>query len=146
MSIKAQDIEIAIASGKMSTYLANKILDHIFINDTYTPPTNIYVGLATETIYDSDTGSTITEPTTGGYARINHNAWNIASSGASSNDGAISFAEPSASQGTAVDTALIDALTAGNLLLYGVLDNAVEINAGDTPFSFADEALDITLT
>ncbi len=146
VSVKAGDIEIGIASGEMSTYLANKILDHTFINSAYTPATNIYCALATETIYDSDTGSTITEPTTGGYARINHNDWNTASSGASSNDGAIEFGEPSASQGTASDVALVDALTNGNMLLYGVLDNAVEINAGDTPISFADEALDVTLT
>lgn len=145
-SIKIGDCEISFKTGKISTYLANKILDHVFMNSAYTPPANIYCALATETIYDADTGLTITEPTTGGYGRINHNTWNIASAGASSNDGAISFAEPSASQGIASDVALIDALTAGNMLIYGELDNLAEINAGDTPFRFADEALDITLT
>ena len=146
MSIKADDIEIAFATGKISTYLANKILDHVFHNSAYTPPTNIYVALATETIYDSDTGSTITEPSGGAYARVNLNTWHTASAGASSNAGAIDFAEPSVSWGIAIDVALIDALTVGNMLLYGVLDSSQEINAGDTPLSFADEALDINLT
>jgi len=144
-SIKAGDIEIGFASGAISTYLANKILDHVFINDAYTPPTNIYAALATETIYDADTGSTITEPSGGAYARVNLNTWNTASGGASSNDGDIDFPTPTVSWGTLTDVALLDALTAGNMLLYGELDASYDGNVGDD-VSFADEALDITLT
>jgi len=145
-SIKAGQIDVAFDTGAISTYLANAILNHVFINTAYTPPTNIYIALATETIFDSDAGSTITEPSGGAYARINLNTWHTASLGASSNAGSIDFAEASASWGTVTDVALIDALTVGNLLLYSELTAELEINSGDTPISFADEALDITLT
>lgn len=145
-SIKAGDIEVAFKTGKMSTYLANAVLDHVFLNDAYTPETHIYVALSTETIFDSDTGSTITEPDDAAYARIQMDTWNTASGGASSNDGVIAFPKPTESWGIITYVALIAALTAGNVLLFGALTTPQEVNAGDDPVEFADKALDITLT
>ncbi len=145
-SIKAGQIDVEFNTGNISTYLANAILNHVFINATYTPPTHIYVGLAIETIFDSDTGSTITEPADASYSREQFDTWNTASAGASSNNGDIEFAEPDVSWGTATYVALLDALTVGNMLLYAALATAKEINAGDAPISVADEALAITLT
>jgi hypothetical protein len=145
VSVLAGDIEIAFNTGAISTYLANAILDHVFLNDAYTPATHIYVALATETIFDSDSGSTITEPTDT-YARVLQDDWNATDEGASSNDGEITFAIPSVSWGEITDIALVDALTNGHVLLFGVLTTALEVNAGDDPVEFADEILVITLT
>jgi hypothetical protein len=143
-SIKAGDIEVDINTGDMSNYLANAILDHVFINTVYTPPAHIYVAGATETIYDSSTGTTIVEPDDSAYAREQFDTWNTASAGASSNDGDIDFDNATESQGIITDVALVDALTVGNLLIYGKLTTAQEINAGGN-LEFADESLDIVM-
>ena len=143
-SIKAGDIEEYINAGNMSNYLANAILDHVFINAAYTPPAHIYVAGATETIYDSSTGATIVEPDDSAYAREQFDTWNTASAGASSNDGDVTFDEATESQGTITDVALVDALTVGNLLIYGKLTTAQEINAGGN-LEFADEVLDVVM-
>jgi hypothetical protein len=145
VSVHAGDIEVAFNTGAISTYLANAILDHVFKNDAYTPATHIYVALATETIFDSDTGSTITEPEDT-YARVLQDDWNATVEGASSNDGDIQYEEPEVSWGEITDIALVDALTAGHILLFGALTTPLEVNAGDDPVEFADEAVDITLT
>lgn len=144
VSFDAGAIDITWNAGGLSNYLANALLDHVFGNDTYTPATNIYVALATATITDTTDGTSITEPSGGAYARINLNTWNTAAAGASSNDGAITFVQATGNWGTVTYTALIDALTGGNILLHKALDNSRAIVTGDDP-SFADEAFDITM-
>ncbi|MBA7491906.1 hypothetical protein ES702_02454 [subsurface metagenome] len=142
-SFAAGDIDVSFSSGGVSDYLANKLLDHIFKTAEYTVPTNIYVALATATIGDSDTGSTITEPGEN-YARKGHDAYDAAAAGASENTGAITFVTATASWGTVTDVALVDGLTLGNILFYAALDTSKAIGNGDTA-QFADGALDFTM-
>ena len=142
-SFAAGAIDIIFSTGGVSNYLANKLLDHLFKNTSYTPATNIYIALSTATIQDSNTGSTITEPASN-YARINHDSYDAAASGASENTGAITFATATGAWGLLTDFALIDYLTVGEVLFYGVLDDARTIGVGDTPH-WNDGALDITL-
>ena len=52
-----------------SDYLEKKLLNHVFGGATYTPPATLYFGLATAAITDSTTGTTVTEPSGGSYAR-----------------------------------------------------------------------------
>ncbi len=144
LSIHVGDIDVSITTGEISTYLANAILDHIFMNDAYTVPTHIYVALTTETVFDSDSGATITEPGDV-YARVQFDTWNIAAEGISSNDGDIVFADPGASWGIITGVALLDALTEGNLLLFDDVTESQEVNAGDDPVEFGDESLNIGL-
>lgn len=143
-SFAAGDIDISFNTGGVSDYLANKLLDHIFKTTEYTVPTNIYVALATATIEDSDTGTTITEPGEN-YARKGHDAYDAAAAGASENTGAITFVTATGSWGAVTDVALIDALTLGNILFYATLDESKTIGNGDTA-KFNDGALDFTLT
>ncbi len=144
VSIKDQDITVKFLSAGVSTYLANALLDHVFLVAAYTPPSNLYVALTTAAIVDGNDGSTITEPTTGSYARKLHNTWNVAAAGASSNDGAITFVEATAAWGEVIHVAILDALTAGNLLMFVALDSSLDVNNGDQP-NFPDTDLDITL-
>lgn len=144
VSFDAGAIDITWNSGGLSNYLANALLDHVFGNTTYTPATNIYVALAIATITDTTDGTSITEPSGGAYARKVLNTWNTAASGASSNNGAITFTQASANWGTVTHTALIDALTGGNILLHKALDNSRAIVTGDDP-SFVDTAFAITM-
>ena len=143
-SVAAGDLDISVDSGAWSNYLANAILDHLFEGTAYTPATNLYIALCTAAPGDSDTGSTITEHSGDGYARELENSWDAAASGASENTDVITFGPASASWGTVTHFALCDALTDGNLLLYGTLDDSRAIGTNDEA-EFAAGAFDVTL-
>lgn len=134
--------------GSFSNYLENKVLDHIFGGSDYIRPTPLYIALATATIDDSTTGTTITEPNYTGYARISvtNNATNfpVASGGSKSNGTEIVFAECTGGSSTITHFAILDAATLGNILGYGSLTTQKQITTGDTP-KFAIGDLTITL-
>lgn len=141
-SIASGEIYVEISTGDMSDYLVGKILDHLFRATTYTYEAT-WMALTTATISDGLTGSTITEPGVGGYARkqVNVNGgssptWDLASSGAPSfvdntHDIVVGTAS-GAAWGTIVAACLCTASTAGNVLFYDndVADQAV--GDGDT--------------
>ena len=130
-SVASGQAVITFNTGGVSTYLANKLLDFAFRNQAFTSP-SIYVGLATATLSDATTGSTVTEPAGGSYARLLHSGWAAASAGANSNSTAITLTAASASWGIVVSGFSADAITAGNILTY---DNAIADQAvgdGDT--------------
>ena len=67
--------------------MVHKLLDLMFNNSAYGKP-DTYIALATATVGDTDTGSTITEPSGNNYSRkqVNINggaspAWALAASG-----------------------------------------------------------------
>jgi hypothetical protein len=128
-------------ASSFSDYLENELLDHFLKVGAYTQPTNLYVALYTADPTDAGGG---TEVSGGSYARVNHNAWNTASGGSSTNDGAIEFPTATANWGTVTAVGLFDASSGGNLLVWGELTTDKAVNNGDTA-SFADEALSIAL-
>ena len=111
----------------ISTYLANKLLDHTLRNVAYTPPATVYVALYTSNPGPGDTG---TEVSGGGYAR-QQATFNVASGGQITNDADIIFPVATASWGTVTHIGIRDASTGGNLLYYMPLDVAKTIDAGD---------------
>lgn len=124
-----------------TTYLQQKILDHISGNGSYTAPTP-YVGLFTAAPSDAGGG---TEVSGGSYARVNANtSFGAASGTAIANDAAITFPTASASWGTVTHFGVFDASTTGNLLYWGALSTSKAIGSGDTA-SFAIGELDVTL-
>lgn len=140
-SIGNGEIDVSYTAGDIFTHLANELLDHVFGNGVYTAPT-IYIGLSTTTPADAGTG--ITEPSGNNYARKAHASWGAASGGATDNTGAITFATPSGSWGLITHCVIMDALSAGNPLLYGTVPNQTPDN-GDT-VEFPDGDLDITMS
>ena len=144
VSIKDEDVIVKFNANGVSNYLANALLDHIFLVASYTPAANLYVALTTAAIADGNDGSSISEPSGGAYARINHNTWAAAAAGASSNTGAIAFVEATAAWGIVGWVAILDALTGGNLLMFDSLDATLDVNTGDQP-RFPDTTLAITL-
>lgn len=140
-----QDGSIAVSfnTGGISTYLANAILDHIFKNTAYAVPTNVCVAVSSTNPTDTATG--ITEPVGNAYARVTFNTWNTSTTGASSNNGAITFPQANpAGWGTIAYQATFDAATAGNMLFYAALDVARNIGQLDTP-SFGNGTLNLTI-
>lgn len=125
-------------AGNLSDYLENKLLDHFLGTTSYTMPTPVYVGLYTVAPSDSSAG---TEVTGGSYARQTA-TFSAASSGATSNDANIDFTNmPSA---TVVAIGISDALTSGNLLVWGTLTANKSLDAGDT-LRIATGDLDISI-
>lgn len=130
--------------GSFSNYLENKILDHVVGKSSYMMPT-VYVALSTTE--PLDTGSGLTEPSSGGYVRKSTTGadWEIAANGATQNANAITFTQASGNWGSLSHFALVDALSGGNMLAYGTIINGPKpVTNGDIP-SFAAGALDITL-
>lgn len=123
-------IDISFNSGGISNFLANAILDHIFGVETYDTTASIYVALSTAN--PTDDGSGLSEPGSN-YARVNHDTWDAAASGASQNDGAITFNQAAAAWGTVTYFAMYDASSSGNMLFYGALDTPRAIGQQDTP-------------
>ena len=131
-------------AGSKADFLENKLLDHVLGAATYTPPVTVYIALYT--VAPSDAGGG-TEVTGGSYARVavTNNATNFpaATAGAKSNGTVITFPAATASWGTVVAHAELDAPTGGNFLYWGDLTVSKAINSGDTA-SFAVGDLDFT--
>ena len=151
-SVASGEVYVEISAGVASNYLANNWLDLMFRNQTFTKPAT-YVGLTTATVADTNTGSTITEPSGNGYARVQVNinggsapVWTVASGGALSNSDDVDLGPASGSWGTITSMVIVDASSAGNLLMYdntNVVDQAV--GDGDS-VSFPAGDLDVSLS
>lgn len=117
-----------MATGvSLSDYYENKIIDHMFRAQAFTPPATIYVALFTVAPSDSGGG---TEVSGGGYTRKSV-TFSAASGGSTSNSADIDFGVATADWGTIVAVGLFDASTGGNLLAYGNLTQSKTVNNGD---------------
>ena len=128
----------------MSDFLENSLVDQIFRGQTAPTTSTLYIGLYTAA--PSDTGGG-TELSGSGYARVSVTSslanWagtqsagsTTASSGtggATSNNTAITFPEPTSGWGQVQAFGVFDAATGGNLLFHGSLTINKTINEGDT--------------
>lgn len=121
-------------------FLENELLDHVLRNNAYTAPTTIYVGLYTTATSDAGGG---TEVTGGAYARQTM-AFDIAAAGATQNTADVTFPTATASWGTVTHAALLDAVTAGNMLFHGILTASKTVAIDDT-FKFNLGDFDVAL-
>jgi len=130
-----------------STYLSNKVLDHTVGKTSFTMPTN-YLGLSSTT--PTISGTNVTEPSTGSYARVatSGSSWTAAASGVSVNAATLTFPTASADWVSAANLTYgvaYDASTSGNLLYFGALTTAKPVLNGDT-VSIAPSGVSITLS
>jgi hypothetical protein len=124
----------------VSTYLANKVIDHIRGVTSYTMPT-VYMALTTTT---SSAGTPGTETTYTNYARVAlSGTLGAASSASGTNTSAITFPACGVTGATIVGWATYDASSAGNMLEFGTLTYTA--SNGNTP-SFAASTFITTLT
>lgn len=124
-------------------YLENKIMDHVVGKTSYTMPST---WIALFTVTPSDTGGG-TECTGGSYARkaTAGSDWTAAAAGLATNATALTFVTATGSWGgSIVAAALMDASTAGNMLIWGPLTVAKTVSSGDT-LTFAIGDIDFTL-
>lgn len=119
-------------------FLAKSLNDHIFTDPAYTPPATLYIGLSSTTPNEDETG--ITEPPTGGYARIA----TVAADWGPSTDADPSVKTTTVAKVFAVATGdwsgganmthflLFDAISAGQALAFEAVTTAKPVFNGDT--------------
>lgn len=125
-----------------SDYLEAKVLDHVFRNTAYTPPSTVYLGLHTVAPGDSGGG---TEVTGGSYARQAITFGAAATVGGVTsmvNSAQVNYPQATAAWGTIVGGGIYDAASAGNLLAPATFSASKVVGSGDT---FYVAAGDVTL-
>lgn len=138
--------------GSFSDYLEDAILDHILNNgrgNAYTPPTDLYIALFTSVNgLENNTEGSQDEVSGGAYARYHLDGstdyFDQASGGAAANHGDIAFAVATAAWGTITHVAIMDALTSGNVLIWGALTASKDIGENDQ-FKFLAGELEASL-
>ena len=143
--------------ASLSYYWQNTIIDYLLRGQTYTPPTTLYIALFTVAPTQAGGG---TEVSGGSYARASYAAsltdWagtqgagttaaSTGTSGSTSNNVAITFPTPTASWGSIVSAALMDAATGGDFLLVGSLVSPKTVNDGDPAPTFPIGSITWTL-
>lgn len=108
-------------------YLDNNFLNSALRNTPFTPPTTIYVALYTAA---PGVGGGGTEVSGGSYARQTV-TFSAPSNGQTSNTADILFPVASATWGTIVAFALMDASSGGNMLYFGNLSTPRLVQASD---------------
>ena len=121
-----------------SDYLENKIIESVFRGATFTLPSKLYISLHTANPADAG-GNEVTIGTWPSYARqdaakggANSNGWLAASNGLTKN--ALQLIYPVFNGGTNLTVthfAVYDAVTGGNMLVYGALTSSRTIQTGD---------------
>lgn len=136
--MKFFDLKYALAAllfplTEFSTYLENELYDHVFRNAAYTSPTTVYAALfgTTASIANLEAGTLTGEISGNAYARTAI-TFGAPTNGLGSNSAAVTFpAASGGSWGTIRYMAIMDASTAGNVLMYTQLDADVTINDGN---------------
>ncbi len=117
-----------------STANKNAVLDLLFGAVALTPPGTYYVGLSTT--QPADDGSNITEPSSGGSARISMindgTKWIAAGAGEKSNAADIIWSEASALWGTIGWWVLMSVASGGTMHHWGKIQTPRVIDIGDT--------------
>lgn len=109
----------------LSNYLSAELLDHVLTGAAYSSPANVYLGLF-EVMPDADNAGA-TEVAGGSYAR-QAVPFDAASNGVSTNSAFVSYSSMPAVQ--IAGTGLYDAVTGGNLLMYGPFSSITNVSAG----------------
>jgi hypothetical protein len=130
-------------AGSKSNYAAKKVIEELFGGVAYVSASNVYLALLTVTPDDTSTGSTITETDYASYARTQigtgnnqTDAWNAATGTTTAvvtNKNAITCPSATgASTNPLIAVALVDAASAGNVLIWATITSTPIAN-GDTP-------------
>ena len=129
----------------VSDYLATALLNQVFRNTSFTPPTTVYLALYTSNPTAADTG---TEVSGGGYQRMQITfSAPVTENGKKTikNSTDIVFPMATANWGTISHVGIRDAATGGNLLYYGAVQNPRTIQTNDI-LKFLAGSLVLTLS
>lgn len=132
-----------------SNYTEDTALNWLLTDAAVTRPTAWYLALFTNDSGNAATnleaGTTTDEISTSGTAYIRKTiAFNDAVSGVCYSDGTVTFDTATANWGTITHVAVMDAESGGNVLFWGAVTTAKQIDSGDT-FQVTDQNLTISL-
>ncbi len=119
--------------AEFATYLENELYDHLFRNAAYTSPITVYAALFDGTASTAllEAGTLTGEIAGNAYARTAI-TFGSPTAGLGSNSAAVTFPAASGGNwGSVTYMAIMDASTAGNVLMYTALDSVVVINDGN---------------
>lgn len=108
-----------------SNYLDDRILESIFKNTAFTPPSSLHLALYTSNPTADNTG---TELTGGSYSR-KLITFAASSGGTIASNAAVTFSSLSAA--TITHFGVLSASSGGNLLVYGAFASPISVNTGD---------------
>lgn len=111
----------------LSTYVENMFINALLRNQTFTNPTSWYLALYLTNPTFADTGIEISA---GGYAR-QPVVFGAPASGVCTNSADITFPVATANWGNVAYVAIRDAVSGGNLLMYGNMAVPRFVTAGD---------------
>jgi hypothetical protein len=125
-------IKLFLPCAEFSTYLENELYDHLLRNATYTSPTTVYAALfdGSASLANLEAGTLTGEIAGNAYVRQSI-SFGAPTAGLGSNDAAVTFPVATGNWGTITYMAIMDASTAGNVLMYTALDSTVVINNGN---------------
>lgn len=128
-----------------SNYLEQKLLNHVFRNVAYTPPTTVYVALFNTLPAGDGTGGT--EVSGGAYARqaITLGAPTGGSPSSITSSALVQYPTATANWGTINGAGIYDSLTGGNLLEMGPLTTPKTVGTGDA-FAFPVSTYSVSLS
>ncbi len=132
-------------ANNKTDFLENRVLDRVLKNNadfSYSFPATVYCGLFTAD--PTESGSLTNEVSGTAYARQSI-TWGAIASGTVSNSVAITFPVAGSSWGTVTYVAVLDAVSAGNMLYSGALTTPKTIGTGDQ-LVFAIGALAVSET
>lgn len=109
-----------------SSYIDNKLIDHLLGSGTYTKPSSLYVAL-----YVGDPNSGGTEISTSGSAYTRKLATFSISTNTARNTADIEWSIATSNWGTITHAAIYDASTGGNMLVVAPLVTSKTIGIGD---------------
>lgn len=136
-----------------SNYLENKVLDHVLGEGArnFTSPAALYVALFTDvgtgTLANLEAGVLTDEISTSGTAYTRQAIdFSAASGGSAASNGTVTWSTATAAWGNVTALAIMDGNTVGsnNVLFYGNLSVAKDIQVGDT-FQIASTNLTVSL-
>jgi hypothetical protein len=127
--------------AELSTYMEDRIVNFMR-NVAITGEAAVYVALFTAD--DGLEAGTITSEVSGGSYARQLAGLSASSDGTSSNASDITFPTATGDWGTVTHLALIDASTAGNVIMHSALDASKAVNSGDT-FKINAGDLDVTV-
>lgn len=123
-----------MTTNAASTYLENKLLDHVLGVAPYTAPTTVYLALfnntSTQMTVNLEANVITDEIGAADYAR-KAVAFSAAVDGSTSNPTEILFDEAISNWGTVDGVAIMDAETDGNVLFWGIPSSIKTIEIGD---------------
>jgi hypothetical protein len=119
-------------AGNLSNYAELAILEHSVGKTSWTKP-SCYVALYTVAPTDSSSGTEVSSSGTA-YTRqqLLNTDWASASSGSITTASDVTFPTATASWGTVVAAAIVDASSSGNIIWYGTLTSNKTVDSGDT--------------